>query len=150
MTVAEPREGPGFSVAAVILTDRDGRVLTVRKAGTSAFMLPGGKIEPGETSDVTALREVREELGLALDPARLSFVGPYATDAANEPGHWLASDVYRYGEPIGAVAPQAEIDALEWLDPALPGRELAPLTRALLPVLARGPAGDRGRGSGRR
>ena len=65
-------EGPGFTVAALILTDGAGRVLTVRKRGTEHFMLPGGKIEPGESSDATAVREAHEELGLVLDAAELA------------------------------------------------------------------------------
>ncbi|BDH55285.1 hypothetical protein [Tsukamurella sp. PLM1] len=36
-----------LTVAAVCFRDQTGRVLTVRKRGTDAFMLPGGKLEPG-------------------------------------------------------------------------------------------------------
>ncbi len=131
MAVPTP-DGPGFSVAAVILRHEDGRVLTVRKRGTELFMLPGGKIEPGESSDATAVREVAEELGLALSRADLVFVGAFLTDAANEPGHWLRSDVYAYPHPVAGERPAAEIVEARWLDPAAPGDRDAPLTHAVL------------------
>jgi 8-oxo-dGTP diphosphatase len=52
-----------ISVVAALIRDNDGRVLLVRKRGTSAFMQPGGKRDVDE-SDLAALsREVAEELG---------------------------------------------------------------------------------------
>ena len=52
-----------FVTAAFCLV-RDGRLLTVRKAGSVRFMLPGGKIDPGESARAAAVREVMEEVGL--------------------------------------------------------------------------------------
>jgi 8-oxo-dGTP pyrophosphatase MutT (NUDIX family) len=52
-----------ISVVAALVRDDCGRVLLVRKRGTTAFMQPGGKRAGGET-DVAALsRELSEELG---------------------------------------------------------------------------------------
>ena len=45
-------------IAAVCLLDASNHLLLVRKCDTRAFMLPGGKIEPGETS----LNALRHEL----------------------------------------------------------------------------------------
>ena len=53
-------------VAAVCFRDAVDRILTVRKRGTNAFMLPGGKLEPGEAPGSAALREVYEELGVEI------------------------------------------------------------------------------------
>ncbi|HOA88434.1 MAG TPA: NUDIX domain-containing protein [Propioniciclava tarda] len=124
--------GPGFTVAAVVLTDGAGRVLTVRKRGTEHFMHPGGKIEPGESSDATAAREVREELGLILDAAGLELLGSYLTPAANEPGHWLKSDVYYWPEPVAGERIAAEIAESRWVDLDAPSGTLAPLFWAAL------------------
>lgn len=129
---------PTLTVAAVVLTDAAGRVLTVRKSGTQRFMLPGGKLEPGETSDATAVREVAEELGLALDAAHLSFVGSFRTETANEPGHLLASDVYAYGPQVSGARACGEIAEVRWLDPDAPTSLDAPLTLAVLAALAEG------------
>ncbi|MCX8528251.1 MAG: NUDIX domain-containing protein, partial [Candidatus Nanopelagicales bacterium] len=59
--------GPDFVVAAVVIRDDAGRVLVVRKRGTSRFMLPGGKIEANETAAQAAIRELHEEVGADLD-----------------------------------------------------------------------------------
>ncbi|MBP1327220.1 8-oxo-dGTP pyrophosphatase MutT (NUDIX family) [Leucobacter exalbidus] len=125
-------------VSAVVLRDRDGRVLNVRKRGTHMFMLPGGKPEPGEDAAMTAAREVEEELGFTLELSALSLLGRFRTAAANEPGYALEATVYTYpffAESLSA-APQAEIAQLEWIDPVLPRTDLAPLnTEFVFPAL---------------
>lgn len=55
-------------VAAVVMVDRDGRVLLAKRpegkklAGLWEF--PGGKIEEGETPEAALVRELEEELGI--------------------------------------------------------------------------------------
>ena len=62
----------------VVLTDTGGRillfhVLTPEEAPDGWWELPGGGIDPGESYLDAAVREVREEAGLDLDPGQ---VGP--------------------------------------------------------------------------
>ena len=66
---------------------RGDEVLTVRKEGTSRFMLVGGKLEPGESARDAALRETSEEV--SIDLASVQPLGEFWSDAANEPGHRL-------------------------------------------------------------
>lgn len=120
-------EKPTFVVAAVCLRDERGWVLTVRKSGTESFMLPGGKIEPGETAYDAGVREVREEVGLDLDG--LTPLGHFVADAANEPGHLVDSTVFTADLP-GPPTASGEIVELRWIDPVAPhdsGLRLAPL-----------------------
>lgn len=128
-------------VSAVVARDADGRVLTVRKRGTSRFMLPGGKPEPGETADQTAAREFAEELGVAIEVADLRPLGTFRSAAANEADHLVEGAVFVLTEPwTDSVHAAAEIEELRWLDPAGPlPDDLAPLLEhRVLPALAGG------------
>jgi 8-oxo-dGTP diphosphatase len=114
-------------VAAVVLDDRN-HVLVVRKRGTSSFMQPGGKIEPGEKPLEALVREVREELGTGIDESSALALGRYTAAAANEPGHVVDADLFLVGLD-GEPRPASEIDEIAWVDPLAPGGvELAPLT----------------------
>ncbi|AZL06814.1 NUDIX hydrolase [Brevibacterium aurantiacum] len=123
-------------------------LLMVRKEGTTSFMLPGGKPEAGETAEETIVREISEELGLSLETNRLSPLGTFAADAANEADHQVIGDVFRYdGLPaelnVDRINHQAEISEAAWFPYApLPAdtdsRQFAPLTRLqVIPALAK-------------
>jgi 8-oxo-dGTP diphosphatase len=61
------------AVGAVIFDD-EGRVLLVRRGKPphkGAWTLPGGRIEPGESSEAAVEREVLEETGLTVRALRL-------------------------------------------------------------------------------
>jgi 8-oxo-dGTP diphosphatase len=63
-------------VVAVALIDEAGRILLQRRRLDSEhgglWEFPGGKVEPGETPQIAALREIEEELGVRLDAAALA------------------------------------------------------------------------------
>ena len=120
------------------MRDPHGRVLSVRKRGTTALMLPGGKPEPGEDPRDAAVRECAEELGVALDVTLLRSLGVFETAAANEPGHLLVAAVFEHPfvPAAASAAPRAEIEYLEWVDPALAREDMAPLnTEHVFPAL---------------
>ncbi|WP_395369179.1 NUDIX hydrolase [Streptomyces tubercidicus] len=60
--------------AAVIVLDSHRRVLLLQRADTGGWGLPGGFMEPGESLEETARREVKEEVGLELDELTLMSV----------------------------------------------------------------------------
>ena len=53
--------------AASIAVFRDGKVLLALRARPRLWSLPGGRIEPGETAEQAALRELREEVGIEAE-----------------------------------------------------------------------------------
>ena len=82
-----PEGGRPAAVALVLLPDDEGRacfVLTRRAARLSAhagqWALPGGRLDPGETAEEAARRELHEEVGLDLGPdAVLGALDDYPT-----------------------------------------------------------------------
>jgi ADP-ribose pyrophosphatase YjhB (NUDIX family) len=125
-------------VGVLAVVWRDGKVLLARRknapqAGCWGF--PGGGVEPGETLEKAAQREVMEETGVrahavhALPPVE-QIVTP-EQDQGEGPSHWILIPVacaYDTGEP------QADDDVVEagWFDPeALPQPACADLDRVV-------------------
>lgn len=75
-----------IKIVAGVIIDHEGRYLLVRKAGTQAFMQPGGKSETGEDPIETLVREIAEELGCEINRKTVEYLGCFIADAANEPG----------------------------------------------------------------
>jgi 8-oxo-dGTP diphosphatase len=64
---------PYLAVSAAIL--RSGRLLIVRRARNPArdlYTFPGGAVESGESLAAAAIREVREETSLSIEPIALA------------------------------------------------------------------------------
>jgi 8-oxo-dGTP diphosphatase len=63
-------------VVACALIDADGRILIAQrpegKGMAGLWEFPGGKVEAGESPEATLIRELDEELGIAVKPACLA------------------------------------------------------------------------------
>ena len=127
-----------IEVAAVVIRNPQGHVLTVRKKSSTKYQLPGGKPEAGEALVDAALREVAEEVGLTLDAESLNKLGTFDAPAANEPGEVVVGTIFTYTRTVTADEPHAaEIGDTAWVNPAAPDRELAHLLRdRVFPTLA--------------
>jgi 8-oxo-dGTP diphosphatase len=100
----------------------EGRVLCVRSHGKSFYYLPGGKREAGESDQDCVRREVGEELGVALQPESLQWLGVFESQADGKPeGHVVRMTCYR-GRHVGELRAQAEIAELAWFGLAERGR----------------------------
>ena len=83
-----------IKVVAALIRDEDGRVLLVRKRGTTPSCSRAASSIAGE-DDITALsREVSEELGCLVVPASVRPLGEFDAVAANEPGFRVRANLY--------------------------------------------------------
>ena len=128
---------PVIHVSAALVVDDTGRLLVVRKRGTSVYMQPGGKPEPGESPAETLSRELAEELGASIPPHELEPLGRFTAPAANEAGTTLVADVFR-ARLTAPVAAAADIDDVRWVHPdEFATTPVAPLiTEHMLPLIA--------------
>jgi len=134
-------------VVAAALIDASGRVLMQRRRlGTAhggLWEFPGGKIEPGESPESALLREIDEELDIALDPASLEPLS-FSSDPALPPEPRAPHVILLYSCRAWRGEPQARVgEAIAWFEPdALPGLAMPPLdyplVRALLRTFAAG------------
>lgn len=127
--MSSTQTGEVIVIAAAIVPNSQGQLLHVRKRGTSAFMLPGGKKEIGESGVDTTRREIAEELGIELAAKELEFLGEFEAMAANEPGATVRCEVFIASRVCDSAQPQAEIVEVRWFDSNSQADELAPLSR---------------------
>jgi 8-oxo-dGTP pyrophosphatase MutT (NUDIX family) len=116
-------------IAAAIIDDEQGRLLLVRKVGTTSFMQAGGKIELGESPWSALKRELIEEVGLDLAGQDQCYIGCFAAAAANEAGRIVEAELFHVRAGRQTVT-AAEIAEARWVtrdEAAL--MSLAPLTR---------------------
>ena len=127
---------PLLLVVAVALVDADGRVLLAQRpqgkqlAGLWEF--PGGKVESGERPEETLIRELREELGIAVQEACLAPL-TFASHAGKH-GH-LLMPLYVCRRWDGFPRP-LEGQALRWVRPgAMRDVPMPPADAPLIPFL---------------
>jgi 8-oxo-dGTP diphosphatase len=93
---------------------RGGRVLVVHRPKYDDWTLPKGKLDPGESDEQAALREVEEETGLRCR------LGRELPSIRYEDRRGRAKRV-RYWEmepESGEFVPNDEVDEVRWLAPA--------------------------------
>lgn len=120
-----------LEVSCAVILRSDGMVLAALRGPAmrlpGLWEFPGGKIEPGESSDAALVREIREELGVTIRARRsLPPVDHQYPDFSIRLYPWICEITDGVPEPV-------EHAEIRWLDAAaLPALDWAP---ADLPVL---------------
>jgi len=105
--------------AGIIIKDR--RLLVERSKGKDVFIAPGGKLEPGETSQQAVIRELKEEFQLDVVEADLEEFGTFYAEAAgsHNAGKSLRMDVYTI-KNVGEIVPDSEVEEVRWITSEIP------------------------------
>ncbi len=92
-----------------------GRILCARPRGKGIFYVPGGKREGTESDLQAPLREITEELAVALLPETVTHVGTYeAGQPCGDPDGAVVRMSCYTGDYAGTMAASSEIDELAW------------------------------------
>ncbi len=123
-------------VAAVALIDQDCRVLIAQRPKGKSFAglweFPGGKVELDERPEAALIRELREELGIAVEEACLA---PLTCASYAYPDFHLLMPLYICRRWNGLVVPR-ENQTLKWVQPQdLRAHPMPPADAPLIPAL---------------
>ncbi|PMC33896.1 NUDIX hydrolase [Bacillus sp. UMB0899] len=102
----------------LLFDDQEEKVLMVKNKGEnhSYYTLPGGAVEPDETLEEAAIREVKEETGLDVE---IDGVFSVSETFFEERGHHAIFFTFR-GRIIGGdvnISMPEEIEEITWMDP---------------------------------
>ncbi len=121
-------------VVAAALIDGEGRVLLQRRpAGkqlAGLWEFPGGKLEPGESPEAALVRELTEELAIAVDPA---VPAPLAFASAPLGDRHLVLLLYTIAAWTGEPQP-LEASEIAWVRPS--AMATLPMPPADVPLVA--------------
>lgn len=100
----------------VAVVPRGERLLVIRRSlyvrAPGMYCFPGGGIEEGETEEIALVREMQEELAVAVQPVRRlwSYVTSWGVDLA----WWLAE----LPADAALVHNPQEVEAFHWMTPS--------------------------------
>jgi 8-oxo-dGTP diphosphatase len=123
-------------VAACALIDADGRVLIAQRPASKnmagLWEFPGGKLEAGERPEQAVIRELSEELGIAV---KEDCLAPFAFASHAYPEFHLLMPLYVCRKWEGQPCAQQH-QALKWVFPAnLNAYPMPPADLPLIPML---------------
>ena len=122
------------TLAASAASFRGGKVLIAKRIKPPLWSLPGGRIEPGETPEAAAMRELLEETGVEAEIVALA--GEREVVLKDEGGGVAARfKIFAYAARwrAGEAAPGPEATEVAWVAP----EEVAAYnaTEGLLPIV---------------
>ena len=114
MTAELPSQTDVVQAAGGLVVRRQGgqlQIVIVHRPVQEDWSFPKGKLEAGETFETAALREVREETGMAC--RLLRFIGH--TEYVDRKGRQKTVAYWIMAATGGSFSPNEEVDELRWL-----------------------------------
>lgn len=110
----ENGDAPITTYADMLVTNPEGKVLILKRNPDCEFEpnkwgFPGGKVMPGETTKLGAIRECLEECGITIDPESVQGIGEVSNDDKT-------SSNYFKGTPTSELKLGDEHQDYAWID----------------------------------
>lgn len=104
---------------------QDGKILMTRdNKNEEVFLFIGGSIEDGENDIDCVKRETQEELGTAVIPDTLEYLGEFSAPAHGKENTVVEIRLYR-GELLGEPHPSSEVVELQYFDSSVDPKHLS-------------------------
>ncbi len=130
-----------FGAAAALFTNPDGLVLLVKPNYREHWSLPGGILDHGEPPHEGCRREVKEELGLDVEPGPLLVVGWAPPDGLRpRPIVHFVFDGGELAEDTPIQLQESELDDYRYVAPGEVDGYLSPIISARVTAAVRGRA----------
>lgn len=95
---------------------QNGKILSTKSKGKTKYYIPGGKREKGESDEQTLIREITEELSVAIIPNTAEYIGSFSAQSDEaEKGIRVIMTCYK-AKYIGHLKANSEIEELRWLN----------------------------------
>lgn len=106
---------PDILKSGAIILDDQKRLLIVKPKKNKYWIFVGGKLEAGETPEQSLVRELKEELNVAVN-GELKFYMESPVEPAAGDSRGRTIQIYAYFASIlGEPQPNSEIEILHWL-----------------------------------
>ena len=101
MDISFPTAEGKFNYRVCALLLQEGKILAMQDERSPYYYLPGGRVQMGETAEQAVMREVREELGVAVEIQRPLWLNQafFTEDVDHLFYHELC--LYFWMEPVG-------------------------------------------------
>lgn len=93
-----------------------GKILSTKSKGKTKYYIPGGKRENGESDEQTLIREIAEELSVAITPNTAEYIGTFSAQSDGEKeGINVIMTCYK-AKYSGTLKANTEIEEIKWLN----------------------------------
>jgi 8-oxo-dGTP diphosphatase len=98
----------------ILIHDR--KIMLERHGGVDTYILPGGKLEEGETPAQALIRELQEEFAISVSEDVLEAVGSFQSPAVHRPDRIVHIDAFIVKKWDGEITLHDGIEEVIWIN----------------------------------
>lgn len=107
-----------------------------RHGGNDVFIIPGGKLEPGESDDQAVIREMMEEFKLPIAFEQLEKFGVFESQAVHTPTKKVRISAFLINNWKGEITLNDGIEEVVWINTKnIEKIKVSPIAKEVVPLL---------------